>query len=163
MDMVDDRVNEHINTQDAAVDAHIGTQDHHSDVDENDVVIPEDTHNNSSGTLTDGGDDDAPHINVEEMPEFPGGEQALMQYVAKHIIYPQDAKEIDIDGKVIVRFVVERNGSVDEVQIARGVYRSLDSEAKRVIQSMPVWKPGKQNGRPVRVLFTMPIVFHIGR
>jgi protein TonB len=163
IDMVDDHIAENIHTNESLIDAHIGTQDHHSDVDDNEVVIPEDAHTGTGGGLTEGAGDDTPLVSVEEMPEFPGGDKGLNEYLGSHIVYPEEAKAVDAEGKVYVRFVVERNGSVDEVQIARSVHRSLDKEAKRVIESLPTWKPGKQNGRPVRVLFTIPINFTYGK
>ncbi|NLH28589.1 MAG: energy transducer TonB, partial [Bacteroidales bacterium] len=98
---------------------------------------------------------------VEEMPEFPGGQSALMKYLSENIRYPVIAQENGIEGRVICSFVVERDGSITDVQVVRGVDPSLDKEAVRVIQSMPKWKPGKQRGKPVRVRFTLPIVFRL--
>ena len=98
---------------------------------------------------------------VEEMPEFPGGQSALMKYLSENIRYPVIAQENGIEGRVICPFVVERDGSITDVQVVRGVDPSLDKEAVRVIQSMPKWKPGKQRGKPVRVRFTLPIVFRL--
>ncbi len=98
---------------------------------------------------------------VEEMPEFPGGQSALMKYLSENIRYPVIAQENGIQGRVICSFVVERDGSITDVQVVRGVDPSLDKEAVRVIQSMPKWKPGKQRGKPVRVRFTLPIVFRL--
>ncbi len=98
---------------------------------------------------------------VEEMPEFPGGQSALMKYLSENIRYPVIAQENGIEGRVICSFVVERDGSITDVQVVRGVDPSLDREAVRVIQSMPKWKPGKQRGKPVRVRFTLPIVFRL--
>jgi protein TonB len=95
------------------------------------------------------------------MPEFPGGQSALMKYLSENIRYPVIAQENGIEGRVICSFVVERDGSITDVQVVRGVDPSLDREAVRVIQSMPKWKPGKQRGKPVRVRFTLPIVFRL--
>ena len=95
------------------------------------------------------------------MPEFPGGQSALMKYLSENIRYPVIAQENGIEGRVICSFVVERDGSITDVQVVRGVDPSLDKEAVRVIQSMPKWKPGKQRGKPVRVRFTLPIVFRL--
>lgn len=96
---------------------------------------------------------------VEEMPEFPGGELALRSYLASSIKYPVIAQENGIQGKVYVTFVVDKDGSVSNANIARGVDPSLDQEALRVVNSLPSWKPGKQRGQPVRVSYTVPINF----
>jgi protein TonB len=98
---------------------------------------------------------------VEEQPEFPGGQAALMKFLSDNIRYPVIAQENGIQGRVICSFVVEKDGSITDVQVVRGVDPSLDKEAVRVIQSMPKWKPGKQRGKPVRVRFTLPIVFRL--
>lgn len=100
-----------------------------------------------------------PYAVVEQMPEFPGGEAALQRYLHNSVKYPNIAMENGIQGKVYVGFVVERNGSISNVRIARGVDASLDKEAMRVVRLMPKWIPGKQNGEPVRVSFTAPINF----
>jgi len=96
---------------------------------------------------------------VEDMPQFPGGDGALMNYIASHVVYPEIAKENGITGRVYVRFVVDRKGNVDKVTIARGVDPSLDKAAMDVIKSMPNWSPGKQRGKPVNVWYTAPINF----
>ena len=96
---------------------------------------------------------------VEEQPEFPGGNAAMMKFLSDNIKYPVIAQENGIQGRVITNFVVERDGSITDVQVVRGVDPSLDKEAVRVIQSMPKWKPGKQRGSAVRVRFTLPDVF----
>jgi protein TonB len=96
---------------------------------------------------------------VEDMPEFPGGEQALHRYLAESIDYPTIAQENGIQGRVYVKFVINTDGSVTDVQIARGVDPSLDKEALRVVREMPKWEPGKQRGEPVRVSYTVPINF----
>jgi protein TonB len=98
---------------------------------------------------------------VEEMPEFPGGEIALRTYIAKAIVYPTVAQENGIQGKVFVTFVVNKDGSVSNAKIARGVDKSLDEEALRVVATLPKWKPGKQRGVPVRVSYTVPISFKL--
>ena len=98
---------------------------------------------------------------VEGMPELPGGELALRTYIAKAIVYPTVAQENGIQGKVFVTFVVNKDGSVSNAKIARGVDASLDSEALRVVSTLPKWKPGKQRGVPVRVSYTVPISFKL--
>lgn len=98
---------------------------------------------------------------VEEMPSFPGGNGALMSYLASNIKYPVVAQENGVQGRVTVSFVVERDGSISDVRVARSVDPSLDREAQRVVKSMPRWKPGKQNGSAVRVKYTVPVVFRL--
>jgi protein TonB len=98
---------------------------------------------------------------VENQPEFPGGQAAMMKFLSENIKYPVIAQENGIQGRVICNFVVERDGSITDVQVVRGVDPSLDKEAVRVIQSMPRWKPGMQRGKPVRVRFTLPVVFRL--
>lgn len=98
---------------------------------------------------------------VEQMPSFPGGTAALMAYLQKSIKYPPVAEENGIQGRVICTFVVERDGGVTDVKIARGVDPSLDKEATRVVSSMPKWIPGKQNGQAVRVKYTLPVTFRL--
>ena len=98
---------------------------------------------------------------VEEMPSFPGGQGALMSYLASNIKYPVVAQENGVQGRVIVSFVVERDGSISDVRVARSVDPSLDREAQRVVKSMPRWKPGKQNGSVVRVKYIVPVVFRL--
>ncbi|MDO4801264.1 MAG: energy transducer TonB [Prevotellaceae bacterium] len=98
---------------------------------------------------------------VEQMPDFPGGMSALMQYLSKHIKYPVIAEENGIQGRVIVTFVVEKNGSITDVQVIKSVDPSLDKEAVRVVKSMPHWIPGKQNGSAVRVKYTLPVTFRL--
>jgi protein TonB len=96
---------------------------------------------------------------VENMPEFPGGDLGLMKYIQKNVKYPAIAKEYNITGKVYVSFIVDRSGSVTNVKIVRGVDKNLDTEAMRVVKSLPKYKPGKQRGKSVRVMFTIPINF----
>ena len=98
---------------------------------------------------------------VEQMPSFPGGMGALMQYLSKNIKYPPFAEENSIQGRVICTFVVERDGSVTDIHIAKGVDPSLDKEAIRVVSGMPKWIPGRQNGQSVRVKYTLPVTFRL--
>ena len=98
---------------------------------------------------------------VEEMPSFPGGQGALMAFLSSNIKYPVVAQENGVQGRVIVGFVVERDGSITDVKIMRSVDPSLDREAQRVVKAMPKWKPGKQNGSAVRVKYTVPVVFRL--
>jgi protein TonB len=96
---------------------------------------------------------------VEDMPEFPGGEAALRQFIANEIKYPVIAQENGIQGRVYVTFVVNTDGSIADAKIARGVDPSLDKEALRVVSTLPRWKPGMQRGKAVRVSYTVPINF----
>lgn len=102
-----------------------------------------------------------PFTTVEEMPSFPGGEKALMDYISENLKYPTVAQEAGIQGRVIIRFVVDNDGSISNVNILRGIDPACDNEAVRVVEAMPKWKPGKQRGKPVSVYFTLPIVFRL--
>ena len=98
---------------------------------------------------------------VEQMPQFPGGEEALRKYLASHINYPPMAAENGVQGKVIVQFVVDKTGRVGEVKVARSVDKELDREAVRVCKSLPKFVPGRQNGQAVSVWFTLPVTFKL--
>ena len=98
---------------------------------------------------------------VEQMPSFPGGPAALMKYLSENIKYPVVAQENGVQGRVVVSFVVERDGSITDVKVARSVDPSLDREAMRVVRSMPHWIPGKQNGSAVRVKYNVPVSFRL--
>ena len=98
---------------------------------------------------------------VEQMPEFPGGMEAMINFIQTNIKYPKDAIKQEVSGRVMVMFVVETDGSLSNVRVARKVFPSLDAEAVRVIKIMPKWKPGKEKGKVVRVNYTMPVVFSI--
>ena len=98
---------------------------------------------------------------VEQMPQFPGGEAALLKYLASHINYPPMAAENGIQGRVIVQFVVDKTGKVGEVKLVRTVDKDLDNEAVRVCKSLPKFTPGRQNGQPVSVWYTLPVTFKL--
>ena len=98
---------------------------------------------------------------VEEMPEFPGGQAECMKWLGKNMKYPQISQENGVQGRVIVQFVVNSDGSIVDAQVVRGVDPYLDKEALRVIGLMPKWKPGKQRGKAVRVKFTLPVMFRL--
>jgi protein TonB len=98
---------------------------------------------------------------VEVMPSFPGGQGALMQWLSKNIKYPVVAEENGVQGRVVVTFVVEKDGSITDVNVVKSVDPSLDKEAQRVVKSMPHWIPGKQNGSAVRVKYTVPVTFKL--
>ncbi|EGN55692.1 cell envelope biogenesis protein TonB [Hallella multisaccharivorax DSM 17128] len=98
---------------------------------------------------------------VEQMPSYPGGQGALMQFLQSNIKYPVVAQENGVQGRVTISFVVERDGSITDVAVARSVDPSLDREAMRVVKSMPKWIPGKQNGQAVRVKYNVPVSFRL--
>lgn len=97
---------------------------------------------------------------VDEMPSFPGGLNGLMTFLAQNMVYPVTAQENGVQGRVIISFVVETDGSITDVKVARSVDPSLDREAMRVVKAMPKWTPGKKDGKPVRVKYTVPMAFH---
>ena len=130
---------------DVEIEDEIEIEDTESDEDEEIEIIEE--------------DDDEFFMVVENMPIFPGGDLGLMKYIQKHVKYPAIAKEYNITGKVYVSFIVDKSGSVTNVKIVRGVDKNLDAEAVRVVKSLPKYKPGKQRGLAVRVMFTIPINF----
>lgn len=98
---------------------------------------------------------------VDEIPSFPGGDSSLMMFLAQNIKYPVTAQENGVQGRVIVSFVVETDGSITDVKVARSVDPYLDREAMRVVKAMPKWTPGKKDGKPVRVKYTTPVVFRL--
>jgi len=98
---------------------------------------------------------------VEQMPSFPGGPSALMQFLSSNIKYPVVAEENGVQGRVVCTFVVEKDGSITDVRVIKSVDPSLDKEAMRVVKSMPRWIPGKQNGSAVRVKYTVPVTFRL--
>ena len=98
---------------------------------------------------------------VEEMPQFPGGEKALMEYIAKNLTYPQEARDKGVEGRVFIGMVIEKDGSVSNVRVLRGIGGGCDEEAMRVIKSMPKWKPGMMKGEPVPVSYQIPINFKL--
>ena len=98
---------------------------------------------------------------VEQQAEFPDGQAALFKWLSQNIKYPAVARENNIQGKVILRFIVEKDGTVNGVTVLRGTNDLLDKEAVRVVKDMPKWKPGKQRGNAVRSYFTLPVVFKL--
>ena len=106
-------------------------------------------------------EDEVVHIRVDRMPEFPGGQAALVNYLVNNVIYPIPAQEQGIQGRVVCQFIVEKDGSVGDVKVIRGVHESLDNEAIRVVEAMPKWIPGVQGGEIVRVRYTLPIRFNL--
>lgn len=98
---------------------------------------------------------------VEVMPQYPGGQIAMLKYLMENIKYPEQAMKEGIQGRVAVRFIVEKDGSISDVKPILSVHPLLNKEAVRVVESMPKWTPGKQNGKPVRVRFNVPVMFKL--
>lgn len=98
---------------------------------------------------------------VEQMPEYPGGIQALFEYLSQNVKYPADAENQKVEGRVIATFIVETDGTINNVEVVKPVFPSLDAEAIRVLSGMPKWTPGKQSGKEVRVKYTVPIIFNL--
>ena len=98
---------------------------------------------------------------VEQMPQFPGGDEALLKYLSSHINYPPMAAENNIQGRVVVQFVIDKTGRVGEVKLVRSRDKDLDNEAIRVCKSLPKFTPGRQNGQPVSVWYTLPVTFKL--
>lgn len=102
-----------------------------------------------------------PFVSVEQMPQFPGGDAELMKFIGSNLKYPTIAAENGIEGRVVIRFVVGKEGGVSDVQVVRSLDPSCDKEAVRVVKMMPKWVPGKQNGRTVPVYYTLPVLFKL--
>ena len=102
-----------------------------------------------------------PFTLVEDKPEYPGGDVAMLQFIKDNIVYPPQAKEIGIQGRVYVQFVIDKNGNVTQVATAKSVDPYLDAEAERVVKKLPAWSPGKQRGKAVPVTFILPINFKL--
>ena len=98
---------------------------------------------------------------VEKMPEYPGGQAALFEYLSTNVMYPADAEKQKIEGRVLVTFIVNTDGSITDIEVVRKAFPSLDAEAVRVISGMPKWIPGEQKGQKVRVKYTVPLSFHL--
>jgi TonB family protein len=104
---------------------------------------------------------DKPVYGVEKMPQFPGGENALMEFIGNNLHYPKEAAEVGVQGRVTIRFVVTKTGKVSDITVIRGLNPACDAEAARVIRLMPNWIPGSQEGKPVSVYYTLPIVYKL--
>ena len=113
---------------------------------------------NIATAQTDSIDDDKKPAKMQ-MPTFPGGQKAMMQYLAENVKYPASARQKKITGRVIIQFVVEKDGSITEAKVMKSVAPELDAEALRIVNSMPKWTPAKHKGKAVRCYFTMPVVF----
>ena len=101
--------------------------------------------------------DDKVYKVCEQMPTYEGGDEALMKYIGENLKYPEEAKERGLQGRVVVGFIIEKDGSLTDVKVLRSVDRALDAEALRVVKGMPKWIPGRQNGQCVRVRYLLPI------
>ena len=98
---------------------------------------------------------------VEQMPQFPGGEEALMKFIQKNIQYPNVERAADIQGRVVMSLIINEDGSLSDITVKKGVTKGLDNEALRVIRLLPKFKPGKQQGKPVKVSYVLPIMFRL--
>ena len=125
------------------------------------TIIVENVYENPSVSNTANGNDDTVYRSVEQMPRFPGGEAALMKYLESHINYPPEAAKNNVQGHVIVQFVVKKDGSIGEVKVVRSLDKDLDKEAIRVIKSLPNFTPGRQDGKAVSVWYTLPVTFKL--
>lgn len=101
------------------------------------------------------------YISVEKVPDFPGGMLKFADYLKINLKYPDEARKNNVQGKVFVTFIVEKDGSLTDVKVIRGIGNGCDAEAVRLIKASPKWDPGMQNGEPVRVYYTLPIVFKL--
>lgn len=100
-------------------------------------------------------------VRVEEYPSFPGGQDSMFSFIGKNVVYPHEARVEKIEGRVIISFIVEKDGSLSSINLLKGTHESLDAEGLRVVRSMPAWLPGRQDGKPVRVKITLPITFKL--
>lgn len=106
---------------------------------------------------------EVPFVNVEQMPEYPGGQKEMMKFINANLKYPVIASEMGVQGTVIVQFVVGRDGRIGSIKVVRGIGSGCDEEAIRVLQKMPAWNPGRQGGKPVLVFFTLPFRFVLSK
>lgn len=100
---------------------------------------------------------------TEEMPEFPGGEGKLLQFIAENVRLPKCVTDAGVKGRCVVEFVVEKDGTISDFKILRSLHKDCDAEAIRVLQTMPRWKPGMERGKPVRVKYTVPVEFRLSK
>jgi periplasmic protein TonB len=108
-------------------------------------------------------EDDSIFEIVENPASFPGGMDKFYEYLKKNLVYPKDAKRMDIQGKVFISFVVGKDGALSDIKVVKGIHPSCDAEALRVLQASPAWQPAKQRGKPVRYRMTVPIVFKLAK
>ncbi|MGI4749739.1 MAG: TonB family protein [Janthinobacterium lividum] len=117
--------------------------------------------NSTQAKTEDNGDEVVPFTAIEKLPAFPGGMEAWAKFLSKNLHYPEQASSAGVSGRVYISFIVEKDGRITDIQVARAAGYGFDEEAKRVLKMAPQWKPGIQNGKPVRVRYTMPINFTI--
>jgi protein TonB len=159
----DNQVNEEnmIKEIDELKDVDISTKNQQGDPDRGvDLSLLDETGNGDKDIIDDG-DDDKPFMSVEQMPRFPGGEEALNEWLLKNTPYPAAARENGIDGTVIVQFTVDRTGDIKDAHVVRKVHPLLDEASMSAIKKMPNWSAGKQNGKAVSVLINLPFRFGI--
>lgn len=137
------------------LDVNVETTQH----DTNEIFVPPSKNETDQPEVKD--DPIIENIYIEEPAQFIGGENAMLEYLLKNTRYPDLAKDFGIEGTVFIQFVVEKDGSITNVKIIRGIGGGCDEEALRVVQNMPLWQPGKVNGRPVRALLILPIKFKL--
>lgn len=104
---------------------------------------------------------DRPFVTVEQMPQFVGGQDSLMRFIKSNLTYPRKAQDDGVQGRVVVRFVVNKLGKIVDAKVIRGIDPNCDREALRIVLAMPKWLPGKQNGQPVSVYYTLPVMFKL--
>jgi protein TonB len=143
-------------TQNDFTDALAGTQDRKGDSTATVMYDPIDT-------MVGKKKEETPPWVVEIMPEFPGGQEKMFRYLYDELEYPEHAKDNGIEGTVYVQFVVDRDGSLTDIVVAKGPHKWLNDEGLRVVKAMPRWKPGKQNGQTVKVRYVLPIKFKLGK
>jgi len=127
------------------------------------VIAQPDASELSSSVINQDPQEEEVYVVVEKMPEYPGGDEARVKFMVENVKYPDEARKNGISGTVFVSFIVEKDGSISDVKLLRGVDKLLDNEALRVVKLMPAWQPGVQRGKPVRVQFNMPIQFNLDR
>ena len=114
-----------------------------------------------TGTVHETSEPDPIYEVAEVMPEFPGGTPALFEFISRHLQYPQEAIDNQTEGRVVLQFVVDKEGKVGNIQVVRSIDKMLDQAAIDVIRTLPDWKPGMQNGQPVNVRYTLPVNFKL--
>lgn len=124
-------------------------------------VVEEDYEFSLSGTNLTQEESEIVFVVVETMPQYPGGDTALMEFIAKNLVYPEKAVKENLYGRVILQFTVDKNGDIQDVVVVRSVSPEVDAEAIRIVKSMPRWIPGKQRGKTVAVKYTLPINFNL--
>lgn len=130
---------------------------------EDEKTTKDETENPDTQTTVSASTEGTVYSVVDVMPQYPGGEMELMKYLASSIRYPKDAQENGINGRVLIQFVIDKNGKATSPEIVKGVSPSIDEEAKRVVLSLPDFEPGRLDGKPVNVSFTLPLVFKLAK